>query len=283
MSNFKKSGLFLHLAVALFGLAGLLGKLISESPLTIVFFRTSIAAIILLSIIRVTFADIRTKFRSEGHLFLRMGILLALHWLSFFQAIRVSTVAIALLTYASFPVFVTLIEPVILKTNLKIRDVLLAIVVMTGLLIIIPEFNISNKLAVGVFWGVLSGFSFAILTVLNKLATVSHSSREIAFYQNSIAALILLPFLLITPQDFSATDIGYLIILGVFCTALAHTLFIAGMHDVRAFTAGIAAALEPVYGIILALFILQEIPLLRTVVGGLIILLTVGIVSAQTD
>jgi len=281
--NRKKSGFYLHLAVVLFGLAGLLGKLITESPLTIVFFRTSIAAIIILGMMRYTGEEIKIKFRREWHLFLLMGILLALHWLSFFQAIKVSTMAIALLTYASFPVFVTLIEPVVLKTRLKAKDILFALVVMTGLLIIVPEFDFHNQYTVGVFWGIISGFSFALLTVLNKLMTVAHSSRKIAFYQNGIAALIVLPFFLITPKCLSLADIGYLVILGVLCTAMAHTLFIASMRYVRAFTAGIAATMEPVYGMILALIILQEVPALRTVVGGLIILGTIGIVTFRAD
>ena len=279
----KRYILYLHSAVLLFGFAGLLGKLISEPPVVIVFSRTILAAIVLFVILKWQGEPVTITCRKDIFGFIGMGALLALHWLSFFQAIQVSTIAIGLLTYASFPVFVTLIEPAVFKTGLKFRDVLFAMIVMTGLLVIMPEYDFTNQITVGVLWGVLSGLSFAFLTVSNKRYSETYSSLKIAFYQNSIAAVILLPFFLIVPKQFTPMDIANLIILGVVCTALAHTLFIYSMRSVRAFTAGIAAALEPVYGMLLAIIVLGEIPSLRTIIGGLIILFIVGIVSAQSD
>ncbi|MBN2601011.1 MAG: EamA family transporter [Candidatus Marinimicrobia bacterium] len=273
----------LHSAVLLFGFAGLLGKLITESPIVIVFGRTALAASGLFLILRYRRTISIPEQRRDIFGFIGLGMLLTFHWLSFFQSIKISTVAIGLLTYASFPVFVTILESLIFHQRLKWPDMLLSVIVMIGLLIIVPEYTFSNTITLGVVWGVLSGFSFALLTVINKVYADTYSALNIAFYQNGIAALILLPFALMIPKALSVSDIGYIFLLGIFCTALAHTLFIHSMRQIRAFTAGIAAGMEPVYGIMLALLILGEIPALRTVIGGVIILAVVGFVSCRSD
>lgn len=283
MRDNHRAVLQLHTAVLLFGFAGLFGKLISESPVVIVFGRTIIAAGVLIFIIKARGNTLKPVSVRDWVGFGGMGVLLALHWLSFFQSIRVSTVSIGLLTYAGFPVFVTLLEPLLFRTRLAVKDLVYLFFVVTGLLVIVPEFSLANRMTAGVFWGVLSGLSFAVLTLLNKIYSRRYSPLNIAFWQDGIAALLLLPVVLIVPRSLSVTDVGYLLLLGIFCTALAHTLFIHSMRQMRAFTTGIAAGMEPVYGVILALLILGEIPVLRTVIGGVIILAVVGFVSCRSD
>lgn len=281
MRDNHRAVLQLHTAVLLFGFAGLFGKLVSESPVVIVFGRTIIAAGVLIFIIKARGNTLKPVSVRDWVGFGGMGVLLALHWLSFFQSIRVSTVSIGLLTYAGFPVFVTLLEPLLFRTRLAVKDLVYLFFVVAGLLVIVPEFSLANRMTAGVFWGVMSGLSFAVLTLLNKIYSRRYSPLNIAFWQDGIAALLLLPVVLIVPRSLSVTDVVYLLLLGIFCTALAHTLFIHSMRQVRAFTAGIAASLEPVYGIILALIILREVPALRTVIGGLIILIVVALISAS--
>lgn len=281
MRGNQRAVLQLHTAVLLFGFAGLFGKLISESPVVIVFGRTIIAAVVLGIFIKAQGNSLKPAQTRGWAGFIGMGVLLALHWLTFFQSIRVSSVAIGLLTYAGFPVFVTLLEPLLFRNRLAVKDLIYLLFVVAGLLVIVPEFSLANRVTVGVFWGVLSGLSFAVLTLLNKIYSRSYSALNIALWQDGTAALLLLPVFLSIPRSLAVTDIGYLLFLGIFCTALAHTLFIHSMRRVRAFTAGIAASLEPVYGIILALIILREVPALRTVIGGLIILIVVALISAS--
>lgn len=280
MTANRKAIVQLHTAVLLFGFAGLFGKLITESPVLIVFGRTIVAAGMLVIIIKVQGNSLKPARVRDWVGFIGMGGLLALHWLTFFQSIRVSTVAIGLLTYASFPIFVTLLEPLLFRTRLAVTDLIYLFFVVIGLLVIVPEFSLVNRITAGVFWGVLSGLSFAVLTLLNKIYSRRYSPLNIAFWQDGIAALMLMPVVLIVPRRLSVTNFAYMLLLGIFCTALAHTLFIYSMRRVRAFTAGIAASLEPVYGIVLALIILHEVPALRTVIGGLIILIVVAFNSS---
>jgi len=118
---------------------------------------------------------------------------------------------------------------------------------------------------------VLSGLAFSVLTVLNRKLTARHSALVIAFFQDSFAGLFLLPFLFILKPAVTGRDILLLAGLGVVCTALSHTLFIRGMKGQSARTASIISALEPVYGAVLALVFLAEVPSLRTVIGGAVI------------
>ncbi|MGC9363298.1 MAG: DMT family transporter [Fidelibacterota bacterium] len=283
MTANRKAIMQLHTAVLLFGFAGLFGKLITAAPVVIVLGRTTVAAVTLSIIIKAQGYSLKPARVRDWGGFGGMGVLLVLHWVTFFQSIRVSTVAIGLLTYASFPVFVTLLEPLLFRTRLAVMDLIYLFFVVIGLLVIVPELSLANRITAGVFWGVLSGLSFAVLTLLNKSYSRRYSPLSIAFWQDGIAALLLLPAVLIVPCSLSVTDIGYILLLGIFCTALAHTLFIYSMQQVRAFTAGIAASLEPVYGIVLALIILREVPALRTVIGGLVILIVVASVSYRAD
>jgi drug/metabolite transporter (DMT)-like permease len=202
------------------------------------------------------------------------GVVLAVHWLSFFAAIQVSTVAVGLLGFASFPLFTLLAERVFLARRLRRREALTAMLVTIGLVMLVPELSLSNPTVQGLGWGILSGFTFALLAVMNRRWVGSRTPTDIAFWQNFLAALVLLPFAWAAPWaigEIGAREIMLLIVLGLFCTALAHTLFISGLTVATAHTASVIAALEPVYGIVLALLFLGEVPSPRTVMGGVLI------------
>ena len=267
----------------LFGLAGLFGKLIEASPVTIVFGRTAFASVVLWIVIRRYRISLKFQARRDISGFLLMGMLLAVHWLTFFYSIQVSTVAIGLLTYSSFPVFVTLCEPLFFKSRLKTVDVITALIVMAGMIVIIPKFDIRDNIMQGVLYGLISGWTFALLTIFNKKYISVYPALKIAFYQDLIACLILLPVIIIQAPRIAMSDFAYIAFLGIICTALAHTLFIHSMKHIRAYTAGIIASLEPVYGILPAILVLGEYPQLRTVIGGLLILGTVFWVTLRSD
>ena len=125
----------------------------------------------------------------------------------------------------------------------------------------------------GGFYGIISGFTFAVLALVNRRNARISDSIAVAFYQNFFAALFLLvPVLLLKIPMPPLSDLPNLIFLGVVCTALAHTLFIQSLTFIRAQTASVIAGLEPVYGIVLAFFILDEIPGIRTLIGGMVII-----------
>ena len=135
-----------------------------------------------------------------------------------------------------------------------------------------PSFDLKDDYTIGALWGIGSGASFAVLALTSRRMTKTYSSNTVSFYQNFIAALILSPFFFTDIMDGSQHDWIYLIVLGVVFTGVAHTLFINSMKGMKAQIASLITCLEPLYAIILAWMILNEIPTFRMSGGGLLIL-----------
>jgi len=269
-----------HAAVALFGFAGLFGKWLTLSPVAIVLGRTTVAALAL----GILLLRARTRAPFDVRL-IANGVVLALHWLSFFAAIQESTVAVGLLGFASFPLFTLLAERVFLARRLRRRDGVTVLLVTAGLALLVPELSLANPVVLGLGWGLVSGFTFALLVVMNRRWTGTRTATDIAFWQNALAALVLVPFA--WAADYAIGPIGgreimLIIVLGLACTALAHTLFISGLAVVTAHTASVIAALEPVYGIALALVLLGEVPTPRTIAGGALIVAAAVIATRRS-
>ena len=276
----KRHGLLeIHLAVLLFGLAGLFGKLLSLSPFFIVLGRTFFAALTLSAALFYSKPQIRPKSRQDLIVLLFLGVLLAIHWTTFFHAIQISTVAVGLLTFSTFPVFVTFMEPYFFKEKLRRFDILTAGSVVLGLILVVPSFDFRNHITQGAFWGVISGFTFAILSILNRKYVGTYPPILIACYQNWMATLVLVPFLFFKKLSIQPMDFLYLAFLGIFCTAVAHVLFIKSLVRIKTQLASVTACLEPVYGILFAFVLLGETPSFRTILGGAIILGTITIAS----
>jgi drug/metabolite transporter (DMT)-like permease len=271
----------IHGAVVLFGLAGLFGKWLALSPLIIVLGRVVFAALVLGLILLLTRRPFGISRPGDRLLFLGLGILLAVHWSVFFLSVQVSTVAVGLLSYSSFPVFTAFLEPAFFRKRLDLFNVLFAGICLLGVFLIVPRFVWSDAVFRGVLYGLAAGLTFAVLSIINRMLTARHDSVKIAFWQDSIAALALLPFLFILRPALTGKDLGLLLFLGIICTAGAHTLFIEAMRRQTAQTASIISSLEPVYGIALAYLFLREIPAPRTLLGGAVILAAVIVISLR--
>ncbi len=270
----KRGLLSTHLAVAFFGLAGVLGKLTGLPAPLIVLGRVVYAGIALALVARIRGVPLRPKRRRDAALLIAQGGVLALHWTAFFQSINVSNVAIGLLSFSSFPLFTAAIEPLVLHQRPSRVQIVAAAIVLLGVYLLVPSLSLQDSATVGVLWGLLAGATFALLSVLNRLLGRDYPSIAISLYQDGTAALVLLPALLVFPPAslFTWRTQLLLAVLGLGCTALAHTLFIEGLRSVTAQLASLIASLEPVWGILFALLLLQEIPTGRTLLGGAIII-----------
>jgi drug/metabolite transporter (DMT)-like permease len=274
MAQTSRHLLRIHAAVLLFGFAGLFGdaRLLSLTPIVIVFGRVVFAALTLL-LVGLVRRDILGPLSGRSLLaFAALGALLAMHWTTFFQAVQTSSVALALITYSTFPVFVAFLEPLFFREKLRTIDVVLAVLALAGIAVLKPGWNLEDRATQGLLWGVASGLTFALLSLLNRRFVRQHSSLTIALYQDVFAAAALLPFVLADWRAFTIRDVLLLIVLGVLCTAVAHALFIAGLHGIPARTASMIACLEPVYGTLLAVLFFGDLPSARTLLGGAIVL-----------
>ena len=275
MPSAKIALLQVHISVFLFGLSGLFGKFLALPATVIVLGRTGLATLSLGLVIVWGRHTVRPRSAQDLGGVALLGLLLAGHWVSFFYSIQLATVAIGLLTFSSFPVFVTLLEPLLFKTPWRWRDGAIALLVVVGVALVIPDYRLGSATTLGAFWGLLSGLSFALLQLLNRGYRQRYSAMAIAFYQNLFAWVSLLAIAPLTSLALTTREIGLLLILGILCTAVAHTLFIESLAVLRTQTASVISALEPVYGIGLAVLLLGEVPNLRTLLGGTLIVGTI--------
>src|SRR5207342_1460323 len=150
-----------NVAVLLFGLAGVLGKLsLLPAPL-IVFGRAFFAGLVLLAVCWFRHISLRPKQARDSYLLLGQGVLLALHWTAFFQSINVSNVAIGLLSFSSFPLFTALLEPTLLRQRLRGAELAGALLVLPGIYLLVPSISLNDTTTQGVVWGLLAGATFA--------------------------------------------------------------------------------------------------------------------------
>jgi drug/metabolite transporter (DMT)-like permease len=258
----------IHFAVLLAGCAGLFAKLLTVSAAQLTAGRTVFGSLALLVFALATRKSLRLATLKDLAALVMSGAILALHWFSFFHSIQVSTVAIGLLSFSTFPLFTTFLEPLAFGERLRRDDVVTALIVTMGLVLVTPSLDFSNHLTQGVLWGILSAFAYAVLALLNRLYTARYPSASISFYQQAVAALCVLPFALQGQSHISGTDWLYLIVLGVVFTALGQGLVVASLKHLSAQTTSIVFGLEPVYGIALAWLLIGETPALRTALGG---------------
>jgi drug/metabolite transporter (DMT)-like permease len=263
-----------NIAVLLFGLAGVLGKLSSLPAPLIVLGRVFFAGIVLGGVVLGRHVDMRARNRRDLALLIGQGVLLAVHWTAFFASIAVSNVAIGLLAFSSFPLFTAGLEPLLLRQRANRVQIAAVLIILVGIYLLVPSFSLANAATLGVVLGLFAGATFALLSVVNRGLGATYPSLTISLYQDGIAAIVLLPTLFFLPTSglFTLREIGILLLLGIGCTAIAHTLFIAGMRDITAQLASLFGSLEPVWGVLFALFLLREVPTARTLLGGGIIL-----------
>jgi drug/metabolite transporter (DMT)-like permease len=262
-----------NVAVVFFGLAGVLGKLSGLPAPVIVLGRVLFAGVVLLALAGVQRRPLRPRGRRDAVVLVAQGILLAVHWTAFFQSIAVSNVAVGLLSFSSFPLFTAALEPVLFRQRPSRIQIVAALLILPGIYLLVPAFTLQDRTTRGVAWGLLAGATFALLSVANRWLGRRYPSLTISLYQDGVALVALLPVLVLVPGALAWTpgQLLILLVLGVGCTALAHTLFIESMRAITAQSASLLASLEPVWGIAFGVLLLGEIPTGPTLLGGAII------------
>jgi drug/metabolite transporter (DMT)-like permease len=259
-------------AVALFGLAGVLGALAEIPSPLVVLGRVVFGGLALLGVARLLRLRLRVR-QTDLLLLIVQGVLLAVHWAAFFQSIAVAGVAIGLISFATFPLFTAALEPLLLGTKLSRLQLVAALCILAGVWVLVPELSLGSTSTQGVLWGLTGAATFALLTVFNRRLGRTYPGLLLSLYQNGIAAVLLLPVLLVvSPAPLLEPRVFViLLVLGVGCTAVAHTLFIAGLRQMTAQLASLLACLEPVWGIALGVLLLGEQPAPRALLGGAIV------------
>jgi drug/metabolite transporter (DMT)-like permease len=255
-----KNQLKLHFVVFIWGFTAILGALIKVDAMPLVWFRVLIAAtfiFIFLKIKKVIFKE------STGDLFkfLIGGIIIALHWTTFFYAIKISTISITLITLSTSAFFVVLIKPLFDNKKILIYEFILAIVAVIGFIII---FKVEQVYAKGILIALISAFLVAIFSIYNSGLIRKYKADKIAFYELFFAFLFVTVVLIFKGSftldffELKTMDWIYIIILATICTSYPFIVATNLLKKMSPFTIVLTNNLEPVYGIILALIIFGD-------------------------
>lgn len=258
--NSIKNYLLLHLIVFIWGFTAILGALISIEAIPLVFFRMGLAVFFIV----LYFITKKKSFVIDKRgliKFLFTGIIIATHWIFFFKAIKVSNVSVALVTMSTGAFFTSLIEPIFFRRRIKSLEILLGIFVIIGLYII---FNFESQYKLGIIYALISSFLGSLFAVLNGLYIKKYDANSISLYQLFFGALFVAFYLFFTDSfsvDFfrlPLMDWVYLFILSSVCTAYAFIASVKIMKFISPYTVMLTINLEPIYAIILALFIFGD-------------------------
>ena len=279
LNDNSKSYLHLHLIVFIWGFTAILGRLITLDALPLVWFRMLFAVIFIF--IYIQHQKISVKVPKRVILkFLIAGLIIALHWFTFFRAIKVSNVSITLACLSTGAFFTSIIEPIFFKKKMVWYEIFFGLIVVLGLTII---FNVEGKYVEGIVLALISAFLSASFAVINSKFVIDYNPTVISYYELAGGVLFFSLFLLFTSSfnaDFfhlSLTDFSYLMILSSVCTAYAFIASTAVMKFLSPYTVMLTTNLEPVYGIILAYYIIGGKEKMSTefYIGAVIILITV--------
>ncbi len=255
-----KNYLLLHLIVLIWGFTAILGALISLDAIPLVWYRMSLAVVFIVLYFVIKKKSFKADRIGIGKFFLT-GVVVALHWIFFFKAIKVSNISVALVTMSTGAFFVSLIEPLFFKRRINKLEIVLGLIVILGLYII---FNFESQYRLGIFYALISSLLSAIFSVLNGLFIKKYAASTISLYQLFFGVVFITAYLFfmngfsISFFKISKLDWLYLLILSSFCTAYAFIASVKVMKYLSPYTVVLTLNLEPVYAILLALFIFGE-------------------------
>ena len=262
MLNAKlKNYLHLHLIVFIAGFTAILGELISIDAIPLVWFRMSIAGILMFVYIKFRKINLKVDFKSIVK-FSIAGIIIALHWITFFEAIKQSNVSITLAMYSTGAFFASLIEPLFYRRRVIGYEILFGFIVIFGVwLITKTEFEYINGIILGIFSALFS----TIFAVINSKLVQRNSATLISFYEFVSGVICISLFIIffrngfdITFFSLSSQDWIYLFLLASVCTAYAFIAAVHIMKHISPYTVVLTNNLEPIYGIVLALILFPE-------------------------
>jgi len=268
----------IHFVAILFGATGIFGALITADALMITWGRALFAVFTLIVLSRLfskeraQWSNTCASWRSQPAAFLFSGAMLTVHWVTFFFAVKVGGVAVATLGFASFPAFITLIEALFLREKVGRAEWLRLLLVSLGLVLITPSFEWANQGTEGLVWGVLSGAAFGVLAVLNRRKLSYINAFQVAGLQNALVFIFLLPWAASSLGQVSVSDWLLIAALGIVCTGLAHWLFVSSLRELPARTAGLVVASEPLYAILFAWMLFDQMPAIRMLVGAAVMM-----------
>jgi len=262
MQNDKlKSYLHLHLIVFIWGFTAILGKLLTIDAIPLVWYRMLLASILILIYIKYKKISLDiTKRQVVKYIF--GGVVIAIHWGTFFYAIKISNVSIALATMSTGAFFTIFIEALYKRKKIDVYELIFGLLAIIGLYII---YNSEISLQFGMLVALLSSFLSAVFSVFNVDFVKEKSATVISFYEILFGVIAVTIFLIYNGELFGASffnleplDYVWLFVLSSICTAYAFIVSVDLLKKLSAFTVMLTINLEPIYAIVLAVILFPD-------------------------
>lgn len=263
MSDKLRAYLSLHFCVFIWGFTAILGKLISLQALPLVWWRVLLCCVALLLLL--PFRQITGLPRPLfGRLF-GIGVLVGIHWLCFYGAIKIANASVAVASMATTSFFSALAEPLLLRQKIKWYELALGILILPGMALVVG--NIDWTMRIGFAVGILGAFLAAVFTTLNKKTVEQHAPRPLVMtfvelFAGVVVTSLALPFVLLQSPEMAVQPVAWdwlwLLLLSLVCTLLPTYLTLQAMRHISAFAINLTINLEPVYGVALAALLFHE-------------------------
>ncbi len=268
------------------GTSGSLGRYIVLSPEVTIWVRCVIGALALYLVLKIIKHPTFIGWGKDFRVLMFTALFLGLHWVTYFYALKMSSVAIGMLSLFSYPVITAILEPFMLKTKHKLNDLLLAMLTFCGVFFLVPEFDLDNGVTIGVGVGVISAVFYAFRNIIIKKSLTGHSGITVMYYQLVILSLMMWPVMFLDGWVDNwmgiKSGISPLLLLGLLTTAGGHTLFVMSLKHFTVTTVSILSCLSPLFGVLLGYWFLDETPEGNVLIGGGIILVSVVIESVKS-
>jgi len=273
----------INVAMLFISTSGVLGRYIELDPKLIIALRGVFAALFLglFMLLRKTSWKIDGK---DWKAIITGSVFLGAHWVLYFYALQLSNVAIGMLSIFTYPVITSLLEPIILKTKFQKIHMALAVLVLFGLYLLAPEFDLESDYTLAIILGVISAICYSLRNLIMKTKVAKYPGTTLMWYQIAIISILLIPVFFFANYSWQAIEVQlpWLVLLGLLTTTIGHTMFLSSFKNFSITTASLMSSAQPIYGILLGVIFLEEIPSVRTLIGGALILVSVVVESRRT-
>ena len=274
MKNTPSDYFWLNLSFLFISTSGALGKWIDLPPEQIIFWRSLFSIPFLLLFLWTTKQSIKISFQWNASTLLA-GVLMGTHWVTYFYALQWSNVAVGMLSLFTFPVITAFLEPLFFNTRFNKKHIFLGGLTLLGIYFLVPSFDLAKTHGPAIALGVFSALCYAIRNILLKKARTSGNGSQQMLAQVVIIALCFVPFISQETVSMNQDFWPALVFLALFTTVIGHSMFLFSLTRFSVTSASIAASVQPLYGILIAYFFLNEIPHWGTYIGGTLIVFAV--------
>lgn len=272
----------INLAMVFISTSGALARYI-DLPVPVIIASRALLALFLL-VLYCKFKGVSLRLENRHILpILVSGFLMTLHWLTYFYALKLSNVAIGMISLFTYPILTAFLEPLLLKTKLQKVHLILGLLVLLGIYFLVPSFDLENDYTLAVGVGIFSALVYALRNILLKTKVANYDGSVLISYQMMVVVVLLFPFIFTVEMNAIIAQWQGIVALAFLTTAVGHTLFLNSFKHFSITTVSILSSVQPIFGITIGAIFLSEFPNQNTIIGGILILGSVVIESIRSS